>query len=89
MLQMRQGRYLSHLPPLPLGWSGGRPWATAQAAQQRTLQIHPRDGYVSPRPSAAFYAYQQPGMLTYRRYLGIGVLLGAEGYLCMVDNEPF
>ena len=61
MLQMRQGRYLSHLPPLPLGWSGGRPWATAQAAQQRTLQIHPRDGYVSPRPSAAFYAYQQPG----------------------------
>jgi hypothetical protein len=29
------------------------------------------------------------GVLTYRRYLGIGVLLGAEGYLCMVDTEPF
>ena len=28
--------------------------ATAQAAQRRLLQLHPRDGYVSPRPSAAF-----------------------------------
>ena len=28
-------------------------------------------------------------MLTYRRYLGIGVLLGAKGYLCMVGNVPF
>ena len=28
--------------------------ATAQAAQRRLPQLHPRDGYVSPRPSAAF-----------------------------------